>query len=105
MDPSPDTPEPAPPPVTAMDRVQDCKDDGTLDLSPATHIQGHPDSFIGADDPAYTEAHRRTYELLGDAPSEPVPNVPDDPTSRPSMLGRLFLARDERPEADDSSTS
>ncbi len=119
MDSTPDRPtdadDDAPPPVSAMDRVQDRSD--YLDTHyerdyNRRYVEEHGDhsGFQGSDetdaefaaknpDGADPEAHRSTYEVLGDDASEPIPNSPSDPTPGQTTLGRLFLAPD--PDFDD----
>ena len=107
----------APPPVSAMDRVQDRSD--YLDTRyerdyNRRYVEAHGDhsGFKGTDEtdaefadknPAGPdpEIHRSTYEVLGDDASEPIPNTPADPTPGQATIGGLFL--DPEPDLDDDS--
>ena len=107
----------APPPVSAMDRVQDRDDylDARYERDyNRRYVEAHGDhsGYKGTEetdaefaaknpDGADPEAHRSTFEILGDDAPEPIPNTPDDPTPGQTTLGSLFLAPgDEDDEAD-----
>lgn len=112
---APEPSRPTPPPVSAMDRVQD-RDDYLearyeRDYN-RRYVEEHGDhsGFKGADETdeefaaknpsgANPEAHRSTYEVLGDNAPEPIPNTPDDPTPNQATLGSLFLEPDSDEEA------
>lgn len=114
----PRDPSAAPPPVTAMDRVQD-RDDYLEQRYERDYnrryVEEHGDhsGFKGTDETddefaaknpegASPEIHRSTYEILGDDAPEPIPNTPEDPTPDQTTLGGLFLAPD--PDLDDEPT-
>lgn len=106
-----DTPDDALPPVSAMVRVQD-RDDYLekryeRDYN-RRYVEAHGDhsGFKGTEetdeefaaknpDGVDPDAHRSTFEILGDDAPEPIPNTPADPTPGQATLGGLFLEPDD----------